>query len=108
MLIIKEMARKDVVTGWSQSPSCMNRGSPQCCPHLLCLGGPQERRPSPSSPTSTPRLSPSSPTHAPASLASSTPHLIPSTSVSKAFYLKMKCDYHRNLAEFKVGDERKS
>ena len=36
-------------------------------------------------------------------------HLIPSAcaSESKVFYLKMKGDYHRYLAEFKVGDERK-
>lgn len=36
-------------------------------------------------------------------------HLIPSatSSESKVFYLKMKGDYHRYLAEFKVGDERK-
>lgn len=37
-------------------------------------------------------------------------HLIPSAvaSESKVFYLKMKGDYHRYLAEFKVGDERKA
>ncbi|PKA64805.1 14-3-3-like protein GF14 kappa [Apostasia shenzhenica] len=37
-------------------------------------------------------------------------HLIPSaaSSESKVFYLKMKGDYHRYLAEFKIGDERKS
>lgn len=36
-------------------------------------------------------------------------HLIPSASSgeSKVFYLKMKGDYHRYLAEFKVGAERK-
>ncbi|XP_073128162.1 14-3-3 protein 1 [Henckelia pumila] len=36
-------------------------------------------------------------------------HLIPSaaSSESKVFYLKMKGDYHRYLAEFKVGNERK-
>ncbi|KAK8921584.1 14-3-3-like protein GF14 kappa [Platanthera zijinensis] len=36
-------------------------------------------------------------------------HLIPSaaSSESKVFYLKMKGDYRRQLAEFKVGDERK-
>nr|DAD22073.1 TPA_asm: hypothetical protein HUJ06_023536 [Nelumbo nucifera] len=36
-------------------------------------------------------------------------HLIPSASASEArvFYLKMKGDYHRYLAEFKVGNERK-
>ncbi|XP_050946896.1 14-3-3 protein 8-like [Cucumis melo] len=34
-------------------------------------------------------------------------NLIPSASASesKVFYLKMKGDYHRYLAEFKVGDE---
>lgn len=37
-------------------------------------------------------------------------HLVPSAtgSESKVFYLKMKGDYFRYLAEFKVGDERKS
>ncbi|GAV59249.1 LOW QUALITY PROTEIN: 14-3-3 domain-containing protein, partial [Cephalotus follicularis] len=37
-------------------------------------------------------------------------NLVPSavSSESKVFYLKMKGDYHRYLAEFKVGDERKS
>ncbi|XP_050943658.1 14-3-3-like protein GF14 kappa [Cucumis melo] len=37
-------------------------------------------------------------------------NLIPSASASesKVFYLKMKGDYHRYLAEFKVGDERKA
>ncbi|KAF5192214.1 14-3-3 protein [Thalictrum thalictroides] len=36
-------------------------------------------------------------------------HLIPSatTSESKVFYYKMKGDYHRYLAEFKTGAERK-
>ncbi|OUZ99777.1 14-3-3 protein [Macleaya cordata] len=36
-------------------------------------------------------------------------HLIPSASASesKVFYFKMKGDYHRYLAEFKVGAERK-
>ncbi|XP_051126904.1 14-3-3-like protein GF14 kappa [Andrographis paniculata] len=36
-------------------------------------------------------------------------HLIPlaSSSESKVFYMKMKGDYHRYMAEFKVGDERK-
>ncbi|KAH0984298.1 hypothetical protein GBA52_011690 [Prunus armeniaca] len=36
-------------------------------------------------------------------------HLIPSASSaeSKVFYLKMKGDYHRYLAEFKTGGERK-
>jgi len=35
-------------------------------------------------------------------------NLIPSAtaSESKVFYLKMKGDYHRYLAEFKAGDER--
>ncbi|KAL3630491.1 hypothetical protein CASFOL_023475 [Castilleja foliolosa] len=38
-----------------------------------------------------------------------TTYLIPSAASgeSKVFYLKMKGDYHRYLAEFKVGDERK-
>ncbi|KAE8685757.1 14-3-3 protein 10 [Hibiscus syriacus] len=37
-------------------------------------------------------------------------NLIPSAtaSESKVFYLKMKGDYHRYLAEFKAGDERKA
>lgn len=37
-------------------------------------------------------------------------NLVPSAaaSESKVFYLKMKGDYHRYLAEFKVGDERKA
>jgi 14-3-3 protein epsilon len=37
-------------------------------------------------------------------------HLIPSavSSESKVFYLKMKGDYHRYMAEFKAGDERKT
>ncbi|XP_019185845.1 PREDICTED: 14-3-3 protein 1 [Ipomoea nil] len=36
-------------------------------------------------------------------------YLIPSASApeSKVFYLKMKGDYHRYLAEFKIGNERK-
>ncbi|KAJ0984711.1 hypothetical protein J5N97_003067 [Dioscorea zingiberensis] len=36
-------------------------------------------------------------------------HLVPSakSSENKVFYLKMKGDYHRYVAEFKVGDERK-
>lgn len=36
-------------------------------------------------------------------------NLVPSASTgeSKVFYLKMKGDYHRYLAEFEVGDERK-
>jgi len=36
-------------------------------------------------------------------------HLIPSASASdsKVFYLKMKGDYHRYLAEFKTGSDRK-
>ncbi|KAM1236386.1 hypothetical protein PS2_037219 [Malus domestica] len=37
-------------------------------------------------------------------------HLVPSatTGESKVFYLKMKDDYHRYLARFKSGDERKT
>ena len=36
-------------------------------------------------------------------------HLIPTASSgeSKVFYLKMKGDYHRYLAEFKTGTDRK-
>ena len=36
-------------------------------------------------------------------------HLIPTASSgeSKVFYLKMKGDYHRYLAEFKIGSDRK-
>ncbi|KAK1405572.1 General regulatory factor 8 [Heracleum sosnowskyi] len=36
-------------------------------------------------------------------------NLVPSakTSEGKVFYLKMKGDYHRYMAEFKIGDERK-
>lgn len=36
-------------------------------------------------------------------------HLVPSASSgeSKVFYLKMKGDYHRYLAEFKTGNDRK-
>ncbi|CAM8939043.1 hypothetical protein QQ045_013672 [Rhodiola kirilowii] len=36
-------------------------------------------------------------------------NLVPSAtaSESKVFYLKMKGDYHRYMAEFKIGDERK-
>eukprot|EP00955_Chlamydomonas_euryale_P097687 365091-Chlamydomonas_euryale.AAC.17 len=37
-------------------------------------------------------------------------HLVPSSSTTEAsvFYLKMKADYYRYLAEFKTGDARNS